>query len=90
MKVMNYDICLIFSQVLLLICLHYFNTRKKSNTIKLKADFVITRLGLKDLFPASKYQSSFKMLSDKSSLSSTNEYYRNMAPSAPGARKQFL
>lgn len=58
--------------------------------MKLKADFEITRLGLKDLFPASKCQSSFKMLSAKSSLSSTNEYYRNIAPLAPGARKSFL
>lgn len=89
MKVMNYDICLIFSQVHLLIWWHYFNTRKKSNTIKLKADFVITRLGLTDLFPASEYQSYFKMFSAKSSLSSTNDYYRPIAPSASGARNSF-
>lgn len=51
---------------------------------------MISRLGLEDLFPASKYQSSFKMLSANSSLNATNEYYRHIAPSAPGARKQFL
>lgn len=55
----------------------------------LRTDFEIIRLGLKDLFPVSKYQSSFNFLSAKSSLSSINKYYRHTAPSAPVARKMF-
>ena len=56
----------------------------------LRTDLEIIRLGLKDLFPDSKYQSSFKVLSAKSSLSSIRKYYRHIAPSAPDARKNVF
>lgn len=57
--------------------------------MRLKADFQIIRLDLTDLLPASKYQSSLKMLSANSSHSSINEYCRCTAPSALGAKNNL-
>lgn len=57
--------------------------------MRLKADFQIIRLDLTDLLPASKYQSSLKMLSANSSHSFINEYCSCTAPSALGAKNNL-